>query len=1421
MANTAPGSPSEAMLQMLRKHQQDVHRIASLAAQISVATETGEGILALRGGGTGGGGGSGGVSGSPEHRLADTTRRHPASSTASRMPGSAGSAGPRRQVRAVPASASGAGAGGLSSPSARSPVGRTARGLASPGGGANSLDTKLGGPSPSSSSKRAMFSPSATAANTTRNNNNISSSSSPPTDGKSPEQKQAAMRHAVGDLYQTVQDQRARAENRGLSLNRALYRLSQLLASNRPGNHALGRVKTALSEQDARVTRLTSSLADVRLQAQKDIANMVLSRFFHSMGARCLGSAFFIWKQETRVDESQKEIDAIKASLRAQQRRLLARFLVSLRSGILGKVFVSWHQYVIAGKDADEVLRRVKEEREAHRQRLIKRTLARIKYGQLGRAFQAWGVGVVQRRKRRADMAHAMGRWQFRKRAAAFQTWCENAWDRIRARELMVKVLKRCDNVATAKAVSTWRGHLMRQKRDKIMKERLMMRMSNNLASTSELRSIIGMVMREAVSLIDADRATLFLYDGKKQHLYTLSGLGLETVSKESARGPRTGAAAILDLDDDEDGDDKKLDTITESRSITRAGIEGESFLGRKLINVPNAYEDDRFDQDARRNERHAGYKTVQVMCCPVRVDSDNSNPVGVLRVVNNRAFSGPFSSDAEDMIQAFCSQIARAVVGVIAARKEKSVKMERFLLRYQHAHMAQAWQSWLAVYMEARRLRNLHRKALGMFQNRCIGKAMMSWIAFANMRRRQRELTKRIIARLLSNLLHRGFQSWCRFILRVKMTADANDMFGRLQRQRREHQQAVVSRAVRRLTQRAMSAAFQAWRLRWENGRQYRTALKRTMARWTRRTMVRCFDALSEFAHERLRVRRLVRKVLGRVDNYASFRGFAKWRDYVAMQNRAQMEKTRLIGKMAQGLSSLRDVSTLVRLVMQQACDLLDADRATLFVVHDTISKDDIEHRGHAAAGGSQRKIAAKKVKRELYTFAADGVNTQSKDNAAVSFMSENTIRVPCDKGIVGACFTAGTVINITDAYKDKRFNRSVDRKTGYRTKQVLCAPIISDPLQVEPTGGGQVHEDHDFDGTAATSPQKSSRLAVLSTAPTVTGVLQVLNRTGLANAQERGFSPHDEELIEGFSRQISVALNAIIRYTREKEVKLCRFYAKFNNSRMSKAWNTWHALLMAARHRRNTALRAVKFWNSRAKGSAWRTWLSMHLALHRQRELMLRSLQRLARMKMGVGWRSWIVYMYASRAKSDENDALAELKKLREENRKRAMERAVRHMQKGCMSKSFLTWSTKYHAAKRNRIAVARAVMKLQRRNLARAYASIVDHALSRKHQVSLASLFSVQLSCFLSISTTIPRIFCIRAHLKIAWFTSPSLLPPPLSNSPNNNILPSSSARSSCECSAVSTTTLCTRHFPRCALSSTTAGQCSLKKRSCSWP
>ena len=51
--------------------------------------------------------------------------------------------------------------------------------------------------------------------------------------------------------------------------------------------------------------------------------------------------------------------------------------------------------------------------------------------------------------------------------------------------------------------------------------------------------------------------------------------------------------------------------------------------------------------------------------------------------------------------------------------------------------------------------------------------------------------------------------------------------------------------------------------------------------------------------------------------------------------------------------------------------------------------------------------------------------------------------LRIPADKGIAGHVVQTGETINIKDAYKDKRFNPEVDKKTGYRTKTILCMPI------------------------------------------------------------------------------------------------------------------------------------------------------------------------------------------------------------------------------------------------------------------------------------------------------------------------------------------------------------------------------------------
>jgi adenylate cyclase len=72
---------------------------------------------------------------------------------------------------------------------------------------------------------------------------------------------------------------------------------------------------------------------------------------------------------------------------------------------------------------------------------------------------------------------------------------------------------------------------------------------------------------------------------------------------------------------------------------------------------------------------------------------------------------------------------------------------------------------------------------------------------------------------------------------------------------------------------------------------------------------------------------------------------------------------------------------------------------------------------------------------------------------------------------------------MNISDPYADPRFNREVDRKTGYRTHSILCTPIVN---------------------------RDGEKL----------GVLQVLNRKGGV------FDERDEQRLRAFASQISIAL-------------------------------------------------------------------------------------------------------------------------------------------------------------------------------------------------------------------------------------------------------------------------------------------------------
>ena len=108
---------------------------------------------------------------------------------------------------------------------------------------------------------------------------------------------------------------------------------------------------------------------------------------------------------------------------------------------------------------------------------------------------------------------------------------------------------------------------------------------------------------------------------------------------------------------------------------------------------------------------------------------------------------------------------------------------------------------------------------------------------------------------------------------------------------------------------------------------------------------------------------------------------------------------------KIGQAVAAEKDIDVLIKTIAEETKIALNADRCTVFLY-------DKEHN-------------------ELYSKVATGLD-DSKE-----------LRIPADKGLAGHVVQTGETINIKDAYNDKRFNPDVDKKTGYRTKTILCMPI------------------------------------------------------------------------------------------------------------------------------------------------------------------------------------------------------------------------------------------------------------------------------------------------------------------------------------------------------------------------------------------
>lgn len=128
-------------------------------------------------------------------------------------------------------------------------------------------------------------------------------------------------------------------------------------------------------------------------------------------------------------------------------------------------------------------------------------------------------------------------------------------------------------------------------------------------------------------------------------------------------------------------------------------------------------------------------------------------------------------------------------------------------------------------------------------------------------------------------------------------------------------------------------------------------------------------------------------------------------------------MEKTLSENQLYTLLESMRlinstlDLDELLEIIMKEITDNLDADRGTLYIV---------DHH-----------------KKEIWSKIAQGDKKLE-------------IRQKIGKGISGHVAKTGNSLNIENAYNDSRFNPEVDKKSGYRTRSILCVPIFDKVNQV-----------------------------------------------------------------------------------------------------------------------------------------------------------------------------------------------------------------------------------------------------------------------------------------------------------------------------------------------------------------------------------
>ncbi len=114
--------------------------------------------------------------------------------------------------------------------------------------------------------------------------------------------------------------------------------------------------------------------------------------------------------------------------------------------------------------------------------------------------------------------------------------------------------------------------------------------------------------------------------------------------------------------------------------------------------------------------------------------------------------------------------------------------------------------------------------------------------------------------------------------------------------------------------------------------------------------------------------------------------------------------DRLSILLKVGMRLAAERNLDRLLDMIIEETTAVMNAERSSLFLIDGDTG--------------------------EMWAKIAQGVDVVE-------------IRFPVGVGIAGTVGKTGEIINIPDAYAEPRFNPEFDKKTGYRTRSILCVPL------------------------------------------------------------------------------------------------------------------------------------------------------------------------------------------------------------------------------------------------------------------------------------------------------------------------------------------------------------------------------------------